>query len=56
VEKDLRNSGVSQKQRHKNVWLEKMFRVGQDPQRIVVPVILIIIITPTDAITDVSVA
>jgi hypothetical protein len=24
-------------------WLEKVFRVGQDPQRVVVPIIIIII-------------
>jgi hypothetical protein len=41
VGKDLRNLGVSRKQRHKNLSLEKIFRAGQVPQRVVVPMIII---------------
>jgi hypothetical protein len=42
VEKDLRNLGVvNWKTEARAGWLEKVFRTGQDPQRIVVPIIII---------------
>jgi hypothetical protein len=28
-------------------WLQKVFKAGQDPRRVVVPIIIIIIIVPT---------
>jgi hypothetical protein len=35
VEKDLRNLGVGEG------WLEKVFRAGQDPQRVLMPIIIL---------------